>query len=82
MPHVKVYIHFVWSTKKGEPILKTKELRKKVWQHIRQNAKEKGIFNILLFQFQSQSWTKSGIILRIRRNIIQKKHMMKSMKSS
>ncbi len=44
MAHVKVYIHFVWSTKNREPILKTKELRKKVWQHIRQNAKEKGIF--------------------------------------
>jgi len=44
MAHVKVYIHFVWSTKNREPVLKTKELRKKVWQHIRENAKEKGIF--------------------------------------
>ena len=44
MAHVKVYIHFVWSTKNREPFLKTKELRKKVWQHIRENAKEKEIF--------------------------------------
>ena len=44
MSFIKVYIHFVWSTKNREPILKTKELRKKVWQHIRENAIEKGIF--------------------------------------
>ena len=44
MAHVKVYIHFVWSTKKRVPYLKTKELRKKVWKHILENAKEKGIF--------------------------------------
>ena len=44
MSFIKVYIHFVWSTKNWEPILKTKELRKKVWQHIRENAIEKGIF--------------------------------------
>lgn len=44
MAHVKVYIHFVWSTKKRVPFLKTKELRKKVWKHILENAKEKGIF--------------------------------------
>ncbi len=44
MSFIKVYIHFVWSTKNWDPILKTKELRKKVWQHIRENAIEKGIF--------------------------------------
>ena len=44
MPYVKVYIHFVWSTKNREPFLNTKELRLKVWQHIRENAKEKEIF--------------------------------------
>jgi len=44
MAHVKVYIHFVWSTKNREAYLNTKELRKKVWQHIRENAKEKEIF--------------------------------------
>ncbi len=44
MPFVKVYIHFVWSTKNREPFLDSKELRVKVWNHIRTNAKEKGIF--------------------------------------
>lgn len=41
---VKVYIHFVWSTKNREPYLDSKELRQTVWTHIRDNAKEKGIF--------------------------------------
>ena len=44
MPFVKVYIHFVWSTKNRKPFLDSKELRMKVWSHIRENAKEKGIF--------------------------------------
>lgn len=44
MPFIKVYIHFVWSTKNRQPFLATKELRIKMWNHIRENAKEKGIF--------------------------------------
>ena len=44
MPFVKVYIHFVWSTKNREPFLSTKEVRKAMWMHIRENAKEKNIF--------------------------------------
>jgi putative transposase len=44
MPFIKVYIHFVWSTKNRVPFLDSKELREKVWQHIRDYAKEKGIF--------------------------------------
>lgn len=44
MPFIKVYIHFVWSTKNREPFLANKEMRQKVWQHIRENAEEKGIF--------------------------------------
>ncbi len=44
MPFVKVYIHFVWSTKNRVPYLDTKELRAKVWNHIKENAKKKGIF--------------------------------------
>ena len=43
MPHVRVYIHFVWSTKYREPFLHSSLLRKKVWKHIKQNAEEKGI---------------------------------------
>ena len=42
MPFVKVWIHFVWSTKNREPFL-TDEIRGKVFQHIRENGKIKGI---------------------------------------
>lgn len=44
MPYIKVYIHFVWSTKNWVPFLGTKELRQMVWKHIRENAKDKGIY--------------------------------------
>ena len=44
MPHVKVYIHFVWSTKNREPFLDSPEVRIKVWQHIKENGKSKEIF--------------------------------------
>ena len=44
MPFIKVYIHFVWSTKNREPFLETKEIRDKVWFHIKDNAQKKGIF--------------------------------------
>ena len=44
MPFIKTYIHFVWSTKNRIPFLDNKELRQKVWYHIKENAKEKGIF--------------------------------------
>jgi putative transposase len=43
MPHIKVYLHFVWSTKNREPFLKTLEIREKVWQHIKENSKTKDI---------------------------------------
>ena len=43
MPWVKVWLHFVWSTKDRYPFLND-EIRAKVFEHIRQNAKEKGIF--------------------------------------
>ncbi len=44
MPHVKVYVHYVWSTKNREPLLSTIEIREKVWQHIRENARKKSIY--------------------------------------
>lgn len=44
MPFIKTYIHFVWSTKNREPYLNTKELRQKVWKHIQENARQKGIY--------------------------------------
>jgi len=44
MPFVKIYIHFIWSTKNRKPFLDSKELRTKVWNHIRENAVKKDIF--------------------------------------
>lgn len=44
MSLVRVYIHMVFSTKNREPFLHSKELRKKVFQHIKQNAEEKNIW--------------------------------------
>ena len=44
MPFVKVYVHFVWSTKNRVPYLCSKELRIKVWNHILDNSRKKDIF--------------------------------------
>lgn len=44
MSFIKVWIHFVWSTKNRKPFLDSIELRQKVWIHIKENAKEKGIY--------------------------------------
>lgn len=44
MPFIKVYIHFVWSTKNRVPFLNTPELRMNTWKHMRENARLKGIF--------------------------------------
>src|SRR5665647_3360618 len=44
MPFIKVYIHFVWSTKNRYPYLSSPEIRKTMWKHIRENAKKKEIF--------------------------------------
>jgi putative transposase len=43
MPYIKIWIHLVWSTKKRQPFL-TKDIRQKVFMHIRENAKEKNIY--------------------------------------
>lgn len=42
MPLVKVWIHFVWSTKNREPYL-TDDIRRKIFEHIRENARAKEI---------------------------------------
>ena len=44
MSFLKIYIHFVWSTKNRIPYLDTLDLRLNVWKHIKENGKEKGIF--------------------------------------
>jgi putative transposase len=43
MSYAKVYIHFVFTTKRREPFLDSPSLRKKVWKHIREAAHQKGI---------------------------------------
>ena len=42
MAHVKIWIHAVWGTKNHERIL-TKEIRRQLFEHIRVNARAKGI---------------------------------------
>ena len=42
MPFVKVWIHFVWSTKNREPIL-SDEIRTVLFPHIKKNARYKNI---------------------------------------
>lgn len=44
MSFLKIYIHFVWSTKNRILYLDTLDLRLNVWKHIKENGKEKGIF--------------------------------------
>lgn len=44
MSWVRVWIHLVFSTKNGVPLLVSPEIRKKVFNHISENAKEKGIW--------------------------------------
>ena len=43
MPHLRVWIHLVWSTKNREPYL-TKGIREDVFEHIRENAVKKDIY--------------------------------------
>ena len=44
MSFIKVYVHFVWSTKNRYPFLDSKALRLKVWNHIFENGVAKGIY--------------------------------------
>lgn len=43
MSYVKIWVHAVWGTKNRFPHL-TKEIKAQVIDHIRENAKKKGIF--------------------------------------
>ena len=43
MSYVRVWIHAVWGTKNREPSLR-KEVRSRIIEHIRENAKDKGIY--------------------------------------
>ncbi len=43
MPHIKIWIHAVWTTKNRKPLL-TKNIRYQVFQHMRENAIKKNIY--------------------------------------
>ena len=43
MPTIKVHLHFVWTTKNRNPLLSKQSIRDQLWQHIRENAKNKNI---------------------------------------
>jgi putative transposase len=43
MGYVKIWLHFVWTTKNRAPLL-TDQIRRHVFDHIRANALTKGIF--------------------------------------
>ncbi|MCW9707809.1 transposase [Fodinibius salsisoli] len=44
MSWVRIWVHIVFSTKNRMPFLKTRELRYKVFRHIKQNAEDKEIW--------------------------------------
>jgi REP element-mobilizing transposase RayT len=43
MSFVKIWIHSVWGTKNHDKIL-TKDIRKQLFQHIKDNARKKGMY--------------------------------------
>src|SRR5687767_2672555 len=44
MSFIKVYIHYVWSTKNRFPFLEHPDVRRNMWNHITENARKKDIF--------------------------------------
>ncbi len=55
MSWVKVYLHIVFSTKNRIPFLYSKDLRKQVFQHIKNNADSKGIWLDCVNGFQDHA---------------------------
>ncbi len=43
MSFIKIYVHYIWSTKNRAPLL-SDNIRDKVFKHIRENARNKNIF--------------------------------------
>lgn len=43
MPFIQIWIHLVWATKNREPLL-TKDVRQKLFNHIKENGIAKGIY--------------------------------------
>jgi len=42
MPYMKIRVHLIWATKNRDPLL-SREIRPKLFNHIRENAHEKNI---------------------------------------
>jgi len=42
MPYTKIRVHLIWATKNRDPLL-SREIRSKLFDHIRENAHEKNI---------------------------------------
>ena len=43
MPYIKIWLHCVWNTKRRQPLL-SKEIRQKIFNHIKDYSREKKIF--------------------------------------
>ena len=43
MAYLSIWIHMVWPTKAREPLMNTVELRQKIFDHISDNSRTKGI---------------------------------------
>ena len=43
MPYIRIWLHIIWTTKNRKRII-TKEIKYKLLNHIRENAKAKNIF--------------------------------------
>jgi REP element-mobilizing transposase RayT len=43
MPHIRIWIHYVWATKQRQPTLKD-PFREQLFEHIRGNARQKNIY--------------------------------------
>ena len=43
MPYVRVWVHYVWSTKDRAPVMNS-ELRNELFGHVEENAHKKGIY--------------------------------------
>lgn len=55
MSWVRIWVHLVFSTKNRTPFLDSKSIRFKIFQHIKENAKEKGIWLDCVNGYQEHS---------------------------
>src|SRR4030042_947086 len=66
MPYISIWIHLIWTTKNRQPYLQ-KNIRSKVFHHIRGNALAKGIN--LIFINGVENHAHSLILLKVNQNI-------------